>query len=523
MSDATGSEEGAVRRWWLAGTAFAVLVAMARNLRHRPVDFDEDETRYFELAESLARHVHALDAEQTFLHLVGTYRPPLTVLTDAAALLLMPPSPHLLSVVRVTWLALMLWAVAGIAGDVARRADLDGVGRAASTAIVLAVTSPAMLLLGASVMSEVPLAALFALTLRSLLRLEERPTDGQAAKVGALVGAGMLVKWTLPVSLAVPALTAVLTSSDRGRMARLGGMAAAVAAAVAGPWYLLAGGRVATFVFSVGQGSGAQAFGAVERSALAEWLYYPAVLGWELLFAPLALLSVIGAATALRRGFPGAAVLVSAVLGPALLFGMLANKEIRYLLPALAAWAAVGGVGIASLSSGTAGSRWRTGLQPAALGLVGLVGVGIAHLNGDDDPFPYRRPAPADLDVTAINAVVQQTNPGGLRRAAVMSPEPWLWTPLWAEGVRANAWTRWQAAWCAPHLMDEAAWFLVASPQGEMEHCRADGESSLAKLEELRDELRVLRRWSGGGKELILYVHPARRDGLRELDPRAER
>ena len=56
-----------------------------------------------------------------------------------------------------------------------------------------------------------------------------------------------------------------------------------------------------------------------------------------------------------------------------------------------------------------------------------------------------------------------------------------------------------------------------------MEHCRADGESSLAKLEELRDELRVVRRWSGGGKELILYVHPARRDGLRELDPRAER
>ena len=36
MSGATGTEEGAFRRWWLVGTAFALLVAMARNLTGLP-------------------------------------------------------------------------------------------------------------------------------------------------------------------------------------------------------------------------------------------------------------------------------------------------------------------------------------------------------------------------------------------------------------------------------------------------------------------------------------------------------
>ncbi|MCO4772453.1 MAG: hypothetical protein KDA24_20640 [Deltaproteobacteria bacterium] len=498
-------------RLWLWGlTACGVLVAMVRN--RGTVDFDEDETRYFELGESLARHVYALDVEQVFLHLVGTYRPPLLVISDALALLLMTPSPHGLSVVRVAWLGLLLWAVSGIAGDVARRSGMGSwdAERSRVIAMVLAATSPAVLLLAGSLMSEVPLAALFACSVRLLLALDESPSDRNAAALGAVVGAAMLVKWTLPVSLAVPALVAVLASSQRAAMLRLGSFAVAVAAAVAGPWYLLAGGRVATFVFSVGQGEGAQAFGAAERAPLGDALYYAGVLGWELLVVPLAVLAAAGSLTALRRGLRGRAVLFASVLGPALLFSLLANKEIRYLLPALGVWCALGGVGLASLSAGTAGRSWSRFLQPAPLALLGLLGVAAAHLSGDDEPFPYRRATPDDLPVETIDAVVQALNPGGIRRAAVMSPEPWLWTPLWAQGVEANAWTRWQAAWCAPHLMDEAAFFLVASPQGTMEHCATDGQNSLAKFEELRAELEPIQRWSGGGKDLVLLVHRER-------------
>lgn len=489
----------------LALSCLAAVIAAARNLRGA-VTFDEDETRYFELAESLGRHVYALDIEQMFLHIIGTYRPPVTVITDSAALLLMPPSPHLLSVVRVLWVALLLWGTGGLARDVVQRsgAGADQAARASLFAMLLVGTAPLVLLLGGSLMSEVPLAALVACALRLLLRLEHDPRDRIATGLGAVLGVAMLVKWTMPVSLLIPCLVAWLMSSDRARMARLAALTTGVAAAVAGPWYLLAGGRVASFVFSVGAGAGAEAFGSAERSGLQNALYYPSVLATDLFWLPVAVLAAGGAFLAVRDRSPGWPVLLAGVLGPALLFGLLANKESRYLLPTVPAWAALASVGLA---------HWRWGDRRVlpAVADVALAGLVFAWATADDGGFPYRRAAPADLPLAAIDDRVQRANPGGPRRAAVMTPEAELWTPLWARGVAGRGRTRWQAAWCAPHLIDEAAWFLVAEPQGRMQHCAVDGEASLLKFQEIADELTALESWAGGGKNLTLFVHEDRR------------
>jgi len=493
------------RRFLLALSCLAAGVAAARNLGG-PVTFDEDETRYFELAESLGRHVYALDFEQMFLHIIGTYRPPVTVITDCVALLLMPPSPHLLSIVRVLWVTLLLWGAGGLARDVMQRSGADDARsvRASLVTMVLVGTAPLVLLLGGSLMSEVPLAALSVCCMRLLLRLEHNPSDRIAAALGALLGLTMLVKWTMPVSLLLPCLVAWMASSDRAQMARLGAVSVGVAAAIAGPWYLLAGGRVASFVFSIGAGAGAEAFGSAERTGLQDALYYPSVLATDLFWFPVAVVAAGAVFLAARARAPGWPVLLAGALGPALLFGLLANKESRYLLPAVPAWAALASVGLV---------RWKSEsrrLLPAVSAIT-LAGLLITWVTSDDDGFPYRRAAPADLPLGSIDGHVQSSNPGGHRRAAVMTPEAELWTPLWARGVAGRGRTRWQAAWCAPHLIDEATWFLLAEPQGRMQHCATDGAKSLRKFQELTGELRAVDSWEGGGKTLTLFVHENRR------------
>ncbi len=533
-------ERGAL--WGMTG--LALLWSARLNLRAGPVTWDEDETSYFRLASVLGRAIYGLAPGQAVVDLVSTYRPPLTVLADAVTLLALPFAPGLLALSRVVWVAMLLWSVGGLARDLAERWGHDEAARdrAAALAVVLTGTAPALLQLGASLMSEVPLAALFVLALRLLLRTgaERRPRD--AWLLGVVIGLGLLVKWTLPVSLAAPLVLAVVVAHRRAEIPGLAIRAAFAAALVAGPWYVAAGRRVTAFITEVGTGAGAQAFGAGQRTALEEIGYYPLALAGGLIWWPLAGLALWGCWRAARDRMVGSAVLIAAVLGPVLLFSFPANKEIRYLLPSLGVLAALGAAGIRPRARtlaialclgllGCVGGLWSQGHEPS---IVRSSQVGpLTVLRGDgervplalslstplgplslwarqSEAFPYRRPLWESVPIAAIDDAVQRTNPGGGRDAAVVSPEPWLWTPLWARAMRARGWTTWRSAACDPLIVSEAAFFLEVDPPGQMLHCKELSRRSQAEFDGLRSQLQPLDRWTMDGRLLTLWVHRGR-------------
>lgn len=311
---------------------------------------------------------------------------------------------------------------------------------------------------------------------------------------------------------------------------------------VAGPWYFAAGHRVVDFVTEVGTGAGAQAFGAGQRTALQEAGYYPLVLAGDLLWWPLAGLALWGCARAARERVPGWAVLVSAVIGPALLFSLLANKEIRYLLPSLGALAALGAVGVRPRARtlgivlflgllGCVGGLWSQGQDPPKATSVRVGPVEVLRADGEGVPlavalrtpvgpfslwaraseaFPYRRPLRESVPIAEIDEAVQRTNPGGGREAVTLSPEPWLWTPLWARAVRARGWTSWRSAACDPLIVSEATYFLQVEPPGQMQHCSEISRQSRAEFLGLRPQLQPLKEWTMEGRRLTLWVHRAR-------------
>jgi 4-amino-4-deoxy-L-arabinose transferase-like glycosyltransferase len=511
-----------------AGLALAAVGSCLRNLSAGPVTFDEDEVEYWMLAEAVARRIHALDPLGAARELVGNYRPPLTVLTDAATMLLMPPDPALLALTRLGWLLVMLAAVGVLAREVAARAGAPEAtqARAGFLGVILAGTAPAVLQLTPSLLSEIPLAAVVAWSLVLLLRAQADPTDARAAWLGVALGAALLVKWTAPLTLAPAALAALLVGPGRSGRLRVAALAGGVALAVALPWYGLAGGRVAAFVLEVGTGEGAQAFGATERAGLAEALWYgPVVLG-GLLWLPVAGVALWGAATARRA--PGATVLLAGIVGPIVLFSLLANKEIRYLLPIVPAWAALAGVGLARRLGPRAVLGWVAVAVVGALpGLITRTEAPAGRATRADEPavwgvpllprsspaFPYRDRVAAGVPLDAVDDAVQGANPGGPRTAVVLSPSPWLRTPLWARAARSRGWTTWRSAACDPGAVPRASWILTLEPPDAMAHCAALTDEARARFERLRPTLVLAGAWEWGGRSLRLYENPARRRG----------
>lgn len=521
--------------------------AWTRNLRTGGFTWDEDEVVYFDLARIAAEQIYRLDLVGLLSELSTTFRPPLLVLSDALVLLLMRPDPALLATVRVAWLGLLLWGVAGLLRDLLP-AELPGRRRTVAVALLLVATTPVLLQLGTSLMSEVPLAAVGVLAVRLMLRLSEAPSWPRAGLAGLAIGAGLLMKWTFPVVLVGPVVVLIW----RDGLSRLGWWAAAggVAAAVAAPWYVASLEYTVPFLLDVSVGEGATAYGAAQRSWAQEVGYYPLALAGGIFWLPVAALVAAGGVRAVLSD-PGRRLpLAAAALVPPLLYSLLANKEIRYVVPAVPFAAALGAIGLVQLAEGR---RWLLG---ATLGLVGLGWLGglptqgmeprnveeslVGPLRIEQDPgaglpalptqaglktpfgeltlwsrgdlgFKYRRAVPEAFDPAVLDGLVQQLNPGGRREAAVMNPAAWLWTPLWAESRRRNGWTVWRATQCDPLLVDEATFFLALEPlEPPTQHCRETAEEARASFERLRPKLRRLQRWSVDGRTLSLWVHKGR-------------
>src|SRR5262245_61419768 len=143
-------------------------------------------------------------------------------------------------VVNLGWLAVLAWGT--------HRAAAVLFGRAAGAiAATLVVTFPIVTQLSRMAITDFGLAALAAASVGFLLTSDLR-SQGSAVGFGLLLGAGLLTKWLFPAYVAGPVMVwawvrARDPADNRQWLARLG-LAAAVAVAVAGPWYLANAGTI---------------------------------------------------------------------------------------------------------------------------------------------------------------------------------------------------------------------------------------------------------------------------------------
>jgi len=533
----------------LLGLVAAAWWSAVRNLGAAPVTYDEDEVVYFGLADAAARLIYRLEPGKLLEQLTGGPRPPLVAVTDAVLLLLLPEDPTLLAFGRLLWMGLLLWQVAGLASDLVDRSGAAEATRRRATflAVLLTATAPAVLQLGASLMYEVPLAAASTVALRLLLRVSWERRAPMAVAAGVVCGLGLLLKWTFPVAVIGPAAVLVGRTVRAKEPMRPWFIVAGVAALVAAPWYLPAASVMVPFLLDASVGEGSKAYGAATRSFGEEWGYYLPVVASKLLWWPLAVAAIWGLVRFVRERRPTGPVLLAAVVVPALLFSVLTNKEVRYLLPIVPALAAAGAVGLATLEK----QRTAMLVTVAGLGLASVLqgvplqgadpfdgtvkkmgpltirwdrGAGIPKVPVDvllrspigafalqsrgDLAFPYRHASPARLPIEEIGELVQRTNPGAHREAAVLSPETWLWTPLWAHALQSRGWTRWRTSQCDAFLVGEAAYFLSLEPPGEpTEHCRQNAVNALAEFRALKPKLQSLGSWEAPGLRLTLWVY----------------
>ena len=242
---------------------------------------------------------------------------------------------------NVVWLAILVFATYGIG----RRLWNARVGW---LSVVFVVTAPMIVSSSKDYMLDVPLTAVAALSLYLLMRADGFTIRRFSLLFGAACGCGLLVKWSLPLVLALPlvhasalALAAARQRLGFDRLLNLAG-AAALAFAIAGTWYVH---NLYKVLGSVAQYNGPEAVvqGNPPTRSLASALWY----SWNLLNTQLYLLPFLFASVgilfcfrkrelATRNLYP-----ILMVVGTYVTFTLLRHKDPRYTLPMLPALAVV--------------------------------------------------------------------------------------------------------------------------------------------------------------------------------------
>ena len=537
------------RRGAIALGLLAVLAAAFTLTRNRGgpwLTFGEDEVYYAEQARHFAVMVFELEPRYAAEVLTQSFRPPLLVVLDGVALLGMSePVPRWLAAARLPW----LWALVGLTYALARHlahaSNLDKrrgeVG--ALVAASLVGTSPAVLHLGSSLMSEVPLAAWSALTV--LLALRSDGLRRHRVALGVVVGLGLMMKWTYPVAVGLPLVWLLFKRrTERATWTSLG-VTLGVALLIAGPWYASALPLVVEFVGSVAVGEGARAFGAASRGPLEDALFYPLALTTAVLWLPMGLALLAGLVSYGTHPRHRRAMVLTSVLLPLLAWTLLANKEVRYIVPLLPLAAAAAGVGLAGLerfgaraattlvvagllnaalqvpdegpaplvgSQQTAGPitvSWQAGAGlpglPTAVELQTPAGR-VALWTRSSRRFNSRYRVAQEVPLDALAAAVERELPADPRTVAVATPEVWLWTPLWERARARGRFGVFKSASCQPVAIKEAALIVALEPPGQQDHCAAELEQALDLLDELRPRLREVDSWEVDGRRLVLLA-----------------
>lgn len=290
-------------------------------------------------------------------------------------------------------------------------------GSGGVVAATLFGTSPAVAYYVLRFQLDVPLACMVAAFLAALLAADRFEHRGWTMVTGLLLGLGMLTKPPFFVYIA-PACLVVLAGT-RGRRAWLHASAAGlVGVLVALPWY---GPRALGLSTQIQNRSfkQAQESGFPEALSPASLAYYP--LNFPVHFGLIAvLLLLVGLGVALRRR----CWFVLAGLAPFLVFLVLQNKQIRYVLPLLPLAAVAGALGFAALPRSV---RWGAGLAVAVAGAFQIVSTafavpGTAGLRPAESAPPSR----SDWRHRAVLDRIVRDSGGAPRTVSVMPNHPYF-------------------------------------------------------------------------------------------------
>jgi 4-amino-4-deoxy-L-arabinose transferase-like glycosyltransferase len=276
---------------------------------------------------------------------------------------------------NAVWLAMLVFATFGIG----RRLWNERVGW---LSVAFVVTAPLVVSTSKEYMLDLPLTAVTALCLYLMTRADGFAIRRYSLLFGIALGCGLLVKWTLPLVLALPMIhVAAMALADArrrrsfGRALNLFG-AGVLAFAVAGPWYvhnyvLVLGSAVA---YGGADEAAAQGNPPARSLASATWYF------WNLVDVQLYLLPtlfVLGGVVycfrkrefAARNLYP-----LLVIIGGFAAFTLIAHKDPRYTLPLLPAIAVLGTSWLEYLSART--RAWAAGVL-VAYGVVAFFAIGF--------------------------------------------------------------------------------------------------------------------------------------------------
>jgi hypothetical protein len=343
----------------LAGLAGVVTVWVAVDRRPPEWDHANHLERALECHRILAEPGHDRVAE---IIAKSSFYPPVVLCATGLAYFVLPVTPLTAQLSMWGFLVAGTLAVWGLG-----RRLLDA--QAGLIAAIMFATAPFVVFSLLRYQLDLPLAAILAIALYVLVRVDAFASVGWSLVLGLALGVGMLIKppfaaYFLP-ALAWSAWLAV-RAPDRG--ARLGRLALAllVGVLVAGPWY---GPRLAGLPLQILNRSFKQ---AVESP--------PAMSSTGLVFYPRVFLPLVGALTGLLavwgvwavRRMPRARALVWTALVPWGIFIAIQNKNLRYALPLVPAVTLAAAAGLAAL-----GPRARrvVGAACVAVGLLQVSGT----------------------------------------------------------------------------------------------------------------------------------------------------
>jgi hypothetical protein len=320
------------RAWVLLGVfaALAVSAAVWLSIDRRPPEWDH--ANHLERAVHCVRDLQAGDVRAILER--SSFYPSLALCLTGALSLALPVETAAVAVM-FAFLALGMMAVFKLG-------RVLGGGQTPVVAALLFATAPFAVYSTLRLQLDLPLTAMVALGLVTLLATDNFGRRGRALVFGLVCGLGMLTKPTFALYVAPPAVLLVVRG---GRRALAGaGLAGLVAALVSllwfGPRLLGLGAQIEARFFA----QAAEA-GHPEPFSLAELTFYPRWAAYEFGLG-LAALAAAGLVVmvARRRLF-----LLTATCVPFVVIELIRNKNLRYALPLLGALAVLAALGLRAL------------------------------------------------------------------------------------------------------------------------------------------------------------------------------
>jgi 4-amino-4-deoxy-L-arabinose transferase-like glycosyltransferase len=337
-------------RWWLAALVATItaLDVWWRTIEERPPHWDMGG----HLADSLIYlRLFKLSDPRNFLaaHL---YYPPLVYwVTDAFYKASGDEAMWVAVFSNVVWTALLVFGTYGLGKALWNE-------RVGLVSVAFLVTTPMIVTTLKEYMLDAPLAAIVVVSLYFLVRSDAFASRKHSLLLGFACGAGVLVKWTFPLVLALPVVyslwrAATIRQGRRGERLRHVVLATLCALLLAEVWYLRNLPTVLHQLTHFGFGPTPVALPPVGSLDSLLW-YFWALIDRQLFLLPFVFLAA-GIVACARKGDVRARNLypLLTVIGTYLAFTFVKDKDPRFTLPMIPAVAIIATSWLETLTSRT--------------------------------------------------------------------------------------------------------------------------------------------------------------------------